>query len=245
LRAPGGMMEKLEKRIIEIRENINFLDERMNETYSAYEIAKDKKEDAEVNLEILNGQKKEIASKIFNKQFSKVSIVLMPLNFILFGYLTIINLNFDKMPLINCLTLILSGLFLSLVSGILLSIIVVKILKLIIPSDILFISIDKEIGRLKKEDKLVNKKIKSTSKLLEEYKNSEKEYADMYSSLCLKYNSSKELLDEIEDIYFDKTKSIISDLKTYNLYALLNSLSEDDREYIIDSIKNNFINCVK
>ena len=59
---------------------------------------------AEVNLEILNGQKKDISSKIFNKQLSKVSVVLMPLNFILFGYLTIINLNFDKMPLLNCLT---------------------------------------------------------------------------------------------------------------------------------------------
>ena len=51
-------MEKLEKKIIEIRENIDFLGERMNETYSAYESSKDKKEDAEVNLEILNGQKK-------------------------------------------------------------------------------------------------------------------------------------------------------------------------------------------
>ena len=238
-------MEKLEKRIIEIRENINFLDERMNETYSAYEIAKDKKEDAEVNLEILNGQKKDISSKIFNKQLSKVSVVLMPLNFILFGYLTIINLNFDKMPLLNCLTLILSGLFLSLVSGLILSVISVKILKFVIPSEILFISIDKDIRKLKKEDKLISKRIKNTTKLLKEYKSNEKEYAEMYSSLCLKYNSSKELLDEIESLYFDKTKTIVSDLKTHNLYNLLTSLSEDDREYIVDCIKNNFLNYTK
>ena len=33
-------MEKLEKRIIEIREKINFLNEEMNQMYSAYEIAK-------------------------------------------------------------------------------------------------------------------------------------------------------------------------------------------------------------
>ena len=59
-------MEKLEKRIIEIRENINFLNQEMNEMYSAYEIAKDKKEDAEVNLEILNNQKKGISSKILS-----------------------------------------------------------------------------------------------------------------------------------------------------------------------------------
>ena len=68
-------MEKLEKRIIEIREKINFLNEEMNQMYSAYEIAKDKKEDAEVNLEILNNQKKDISSKILNKQISKVSFV--------------------------------------------------------------------------------------------------------------------------------------------------------------------------
>lgn len=236
-------MEKLEKRIIEIRENINFLDERMNETYSAYEIAKDKKEDAEVNLEILNGQKKEIASKIFNKQLSKVSIVLMPLNFILFGYLTVINLDFNKIG--SCLVLILSALFLSLICGMVLSIIVLEILKFIIPSDILFISIDKDIAKLKREDKQINKKIKNTTKLLKEYKSNEKEYAEMYSSLCLKYNSSKELLDEVESIYFDKTKTIFKDLKTYNLYTLLNSLSEDDREYIVDCIKNNFLNYTK
>lgn len=236
-------MEKLEKRIIEIRENINFLDERMNETYSAYEIAKDKKEDAEVNLEILNGQKKEIASKIFNKQLSKVSVVLMPLNFILFGYLTIMNLDFNKVG--SSLLLILSALFLSLICGMVLSIIVLEILKFVIPSNVLFISIDKDIARLKKEDKQLSKKIKNTSKLLKEYKANEKEYAEMYSGLCLKYNSSKELLDEVESMYFDKTKTIVSDLKTYNLYTLLNSLSEDDREYIINSIKNNFLNYTK
>lgn len=236
-------MEKLEKRIIEIRENINFLDERMNETYSAYEIAKDKKEDAEVNLEILNGQKKEIASKIFNKQLSKVSVVLIPLNFILFGYLTIINLDFNKIG--NCLILILSALFLSLICGLVLSIIVLEILQFIIPSDVLFISIDKDIRKLKKESRQVSKKITNTSKLLKEYKANEKEFAEMYSGLCLKYNSNKELLDEVESLYFDKTKNIVSDLKTYNLYSLLNSLSEDDREYIVDCIKNNFLNYTK
>ena len=67
----------------------------------------------------------------------------------------------------------------------------------------------------------------------------------MYSGLCLKYNSNKELLDEVESLYFDKTKNIVSDLKTYNLYSLLNSLSEDDREYIVDCIKNNFLNYTK
>ena len=51
-------MEKLEKRIIEIRDDIQFLDEKMNKTYSDYEVAKDKREDAEVNLEILINQKK-------------------------------------------------------------------------------------------------------------------------------------------------------------------------------------------
>lgn len=236
-------MEKLEKRIIEIRENINFLDKRMNETYSAYEIAKDKKEDAEVNLEILNGQKKDIASKIFNKQLSKVSVVLVPLNFILFGYLTIINLDFNKIG--SSLGLILSALFLSLICGIVLSIIVLEILKFIIPSEVLFLSIDKDIEKLRREEKKINKKIKNTTKLLNKYKSSEKESAEMYSSLCMKYNSSKEQLDEVESMYFDKTKSIIKDLKTYNLYSLLNSLSEDDREYIVDCIKNNFLNYTK
>ena len=43
-------MEKLEKRIIEIRDDIQFLDEKMNKTYSDYEVAKDKREDAEVNI---------------------------------------------------------------------------------------------------------------------------------------------------------------------------------------------------
>ena len=44
-------MEKLEKRIIEIRENINFLNQEMNEMYSAYEIAKDKKISGYASLE--------------------------------------------------------------------------------------------------------------------------------------------------------------------------------------------------
>ena len=37
----------------------------------------------------------------------------------------------------------------------------------------------------------------------------------------------------------------VNDLKTHNLYNLLTSLSEDDREYIVDCIKNNFLNYTK
>ena len=63
--------------------------------------------------------------------------------------------------------------------------------------------------------------------------------------MCTKYNSSKELLDEIEGIYFDKTKNIIKELKTCNLYSMLCSLSDDDKAYIVDCIKNVFINYSK
>lgn len=238
-------MEKLEKKIIEIRENIDFLGERMNETYSAYESSKDKKEDAEVNLEILNGQKKVISSKIFNKQFSKISLVIVPLNFVLFGYIIVSSLNFEILSIIECFILILSSLFLSLISGFLLSFLILHFLRYFISSDILFISVDNDIKKLRKEYKVIEKKIRNTSKLLQEHKSNEKEYAELYSNLCTKYNSSKELLDEIEGIYFDKTKNIIKELKTCNLYSMLCSLSDDDKAYIVDCIKNVFINYSK
>lgn len=238
-------MEKLEKKIIEIRENIDFLGERMNETYSFYESSKDKREDAEVNLEILNDQKKDISYKIFSKQFSKISLVVIPLNFVLFGYLFIINLNFELFSFVECFIFIVSSLFLSLISGLLISFFVLHLLRFITSSDILFINIDNDIKKLKKEYKVIEKKIKNTSKLLHKHKINEKEYAELYSNLCTKYNSSKDLLDEIEGIYFDKTKNIINELKTYNLYSILNSLSDDDREYIVDCIKNIFLNYPK
>ena len=94
-------MEKLEKRIIEIRDDIQFLDEKMNKTYSDYEVAKDKREDAEVNLEILINQRKDIASKIIHKQISRVSLVFVPLNFIFFGYLTYTNINLNRTYIFN------------------------------------------------------------------------------------------------------------------------------------------------
>lgn len=237
-------MEKLERRIIEIRENINFLDEKMNQMYSAYEIAKDKKEDAEVNLEILNSQKKDISTKIHNKQISKVSIVLVPLNLVFFEYLVFTDIHFGKTLLLSNTLLIISMFFIGILCGYILSFIFVKILNSLISTDWIML-FDKDIKVLRKEERLLNKKIKNTSKLLKEYRSNEKEYAEKYSSLCTKYNSSKELLDEVESLYFDKTKLYINDLKTYSLYSLLTSLSEDDREYIVNSIKNNFLNYTK
>ena len=235
-------MEKLEKRIIEIRDDIQFLDEKMNKTYSDYEVAKDKREDAEVNLEILINQKKDIASKIVYKQISRVSLVFVPLNFIFFGYLTYTNINLNRTYIFNDIIMILSSIFLSVVSSYILSFIFVKIIKHFEHLDkIIFLS-SNEISNLFREERRVNKKIKSTNKSLKEYKSLEKENAELYSKLCLKYNSSKALLDEIETDYFDKTKLIKKELKTSSLYNLLNSLNEDDREYIVESIKNIFLN---
>ena len=237
-------MEKLEKRIIEIRENIKFLDEKMNKTYSDYEVAKDKREDAEVNLEILMNQKKEIASKILSKQISKVSLVFVPANLVLFGFVTYKNIRFGP-NIFNDIIMILSSIFLSFVCGYLLSYIVLKIIKHFdFLNNLIYLS-DKNIFELYKDEKKIVKKIKKTTKDLKEYKIDEKENAELYSKLCVKYNSSKSLLDEVESDYFDKTKFIKSELKTSNLYNLLNSLSEDDREYIVDSIKNNFLNYTK
>ena len=238
-------MEKLEKRIIEIREKINFLNEEMNQMYSAYEIAKDKKEDAEVNLEILNNQKKDISSKILNKQISKVSFVLVPLIFIILLNEIYIKINLSKLSLINDILLIISLLFLVLIISIFLSFIIVKILSKFNSSNTLFITIDNDIKKLKKEEKEINKKIKATTKILKEYKKIEKEYVSNYSQLCTKYNDSKAKLDEIENTYFNKTKKILNDLKTYNIYTTLNSLSKEDREYILKSINNNFLNYQK
>ena len=238
-------MEKLEKRIIEIREKINFLNEEMNQMYSAYEIAKDKKEDAEVNLEILNNQKKDISSKILNKQISKVSFVLMPLIFIILLNEIYIKINLSKLSLINDILLIISLLFLVLIISISLSFIIIKILSKFNSSNTLFITIDNDIKKLKKEEKEINKKIKATTKILKEYKKIEKEYVSNYSQLCTKYNDSKAKLDEIENTYFSKTKKILNDLKTYNIYTTLNSLSKEDREYILKSINNNFLNYQK
>lgn len=238
-------MEKLEKRIIEIREKINFLNEEMNQMYSAYEIAKDKKEDAEVNLEILNNQKKDISSKILNKQISKVSFVLVPLIFIILLNEIYIKINLSKLSLINDILLIISLLFLVLIISISLSFIIVKILSKFNSSNTLFITIDNDIKKLKKEEKEINKKIKATTKILKEYKKIEKEYVSNYSQLCTKYNDSKAKLDEIENTYFNKTKKILNDLKTYNIYTTLNSLSKEDREYILKSINNNFLNYQK
>ena len=212
-------MEKLEKRIIEIREKINFLNEEMNQMYSAYEIAKDKKEDAEVNLEILNNQKKDISSKILNKQISKVSFVLVPLIFIILLNEIYIKINLSKLSLINDILLIISLLFLVLIISIFLSFIIVKILSKFNSSNTLFITIDNDIKKLKKEEKEINKKIKATTKILKEYKKIEKEYVSNYSQLCTKYNDSKAKLDEIENTYFNKTKKILNDLKTYNIYT--------------------------
>ena len=235
-------MEKLEKRIIEIRDDIQFLDEKMNKSYSDYEVAKDKREDAEVNLEILINQRKDIASKIIHKQISRVSLVFVPLNFILFGYLTYTNINLNRTYIFNDIIMILSSIFLSVVSSYILSFIFVKIIKHFEHLDkIIFLS-SNEISNLFREERRVNKKIKSTNKSLKEYKSLEKENAELYSKLCLKYNSSKALLDEIETDYFDKTKLIKKELKTSSLYNLLNSLNEDDREYIVESIKNIFLN---
>lgn len=238
-------MEKLEKRIIEIREKINFLNEEMNQMYSAYEIAKDKKEDAEVNLEILNNQKKDISSKILNKQISKVSFVLVPLIFIILLNEIYIKINLSKLSLINDILLIISLLFIVLIISISLSFIIVKILSKFNSSNTLFITIDNDIKKLKKEEKEINKKIKATTKILKEYKKIEKEYVSNYSQLCTKYNDSKAKLDEIENTYFNKTKKILNDLKTYNIYTTLNSLSKEDREYILKSINNNFLNYQK
>lgn len=235
-------MEKLEKRIIEIRDDIQFLDEKMNKTYSDYEVAKDKREDAEVNLEILVNHKKEIASKIINKQISKVSLVFVPLNFILFGYLTYTNINISKTYVFNDIIMILSSIFLCLVCSYILSFIFVKIIKHFDLLDkLIFLSCD-DIVKLYREEKQLSKKIKSTNKALKEYRNNEKDNAEIYSKLCIKYNNSKALLDEMESDYFDKTKLIKQELKTSSLYNLLNSLNEDDKEYIVNSIRNNFLN---
>ena len=163
-------MEKLEKRIIEIRDDIQFLDEKMNKTYSDYEVAKDKREDAEVNLEILINQKKDIASKIIHKQISRVSLVFVPLNFILFGYLTYTNININKTYIFNDIIMILSSLFLSIVCSYILSFIFVKLIKRFNNLDkIVFLSSD-DIVNLFREEKRVSKKIKSTNKSLKEYK---------------------------------------------------------------------------
>lgn len=238
-------MEKLEKRIIEIRENINFLNQEMNEMYSAYEIAKDKKEDAEVNLEILNNQKKEISSKILSKQVSKVSFVLVPLIFSFLLNFLYFKIEFSKITIINAILLFSSIVFLVIILGALISFVIVKILNRIVSSDVLFISIDKDIRKYKKEERSLQRKINSATKILSEYKSIEKEYVSKYSELCTKYNSSKQKLDEIENTYFNKTKNILNDLKTYNIYSILNSLSIEDREYILQSIKNNFLNYQK
>ena len=238
-------MEKLEKRIIEIREKINFLNEEMNQMYSAYEIAKDKKEDAEVNLEILTNHKKEISSRILSKQVSKVSFVLMPPIFILLVKYLYEKININKLSILNDFLLIISVLFIVLIIGIIISYIIVKLLNRLLNTEALFISIDKEILNLKKEEKQINKKIKATTKILKEYKKIEKEYVSKYSELCTKYNNSKHQLDEIENTYFDNTKNILNELKTYNIYTTLNSLSKEDREYILNSIKNNFLNYQK
>ena len=235
-------MEKLEKRIIEIRDDIHYLDEKMNKTYSDYEVAKDKREDAEVNLEILVNHKKTVASKIINKQISKVSLVFVPLNLILFGYFTYTNINIDRMYIFNDIIMALSSIFLCLVCSYVLSYIFVKIIKHFQVLDKLIFLSNKDIADLYREEKKIIKKIKSTNKALKEYKDLEKDSAELYSSLCVKYNKSKALLDEMEADYFDKTKFIKNELKTYNLYNLLNSLKEDDREYIVNSIKNNFLN---
>lgn len=235
-------MEKLEKRIIEIRDDIQFLDEKMNKTYSDYEVAKDNREDAEVNLEILLNHKKEIASRIINKQISKVSLVFVPLNFILFGYLTYKNININKTYIFNDVIMILSSVFLSLICSYLLSFIFVKIIKHFNTLDkLVFLSCD-DIIKLYREEKKVSKKIRKTNKALKEFKELEKDSAELYSSLCIKYNDSKALLDEIETDYFDRTRLIKNELKTCNLYNLLNSLNEDDREYIVKSIETNFLN---
>lgn len=234
-------MEKLEKRIIEIRENIKFLDEKMNKTYSDYEVAKDKREDAEVNLEILMNQKKEIASKILSKQISKVSLVFVPANLVLFGFVAYKNIRFGP-NIFNDIIMILSSIFLCLICSYILSFIFLKIIKhFSILDRIIFLSCD-DIVHLYREEKKLGKKIKSTTKALKEYKELEKDSAELYSRLCIKYNDSKALLDEMEVDYFDKTKLIKQELKTSSLYNLLNSLKEDDREYIVNSIKNNFLN---
>lgn len=235
-------MEKLEKRIIEIRDDIQFLDEKMNKTYSDYEVAKDKREDAEVNLEILINQKKDIASKIIHKQISRVSLVFVPLNLILFGYLTYTNININKTYIFNDIIMILSSLFLSIVCSYVLSYISVKIIKHFQVLDKLIFLSNKDIVDLYREEKKIIKKLKSTNKALKEFKDLEKDSAELYSSLCVKYNKSKALLDDMEADYFDKTKFIKNELKTSSLYNLLNSLNEDDREYIVESIKNNFLN---
>ena len=238
-------MEKLEKRIIEIRDDIQFLDEKMNKTYSDYEVAKDKREDAEVNLEILCNQKKDVASKILSKQISKVSLVFVPLNFILFGYLTYRNININRTYIFNDIIMIFSSIFLSLVCSYLLSFIFVKIIKHFNNLDkLIFLSCD-DIIKLHREEKKVSKKIRKTNKALKEFKELEKDNAELYSKLCIKYNNSKSLLDEMESDYFDKTKLIKKELKTFNLYNLLNSLNEDDREYIVKSIETNFLNYTK
>jgi seryl-tRNA synthetase len=122
---------------------------------------------------------------------------------------------------------------------------IVKILCKFNSSNTLFITIDNDIKKLKKEEKEINKKIKATTKILKEYKKIEKEYVSNYSQLCTKYNDSKAKLDEIENTYFNKTKKILNDLKTYNIYTTLNSLSKEDREYILKSINNNFLNYQK
>ena len=108
----------------------------MNKTYSDYEVAKDKREDAEVNLEILINQKKDIASKIVYKQISRVSLVFVPLNFILFGYLTYTNININKTYIFNDIIMILSSLFLSIVCSYILSFTFVKHLS----SDVLYVA---------------------------------------------------------------------------------------------------------
>ena len=230
-------MEKLEQRIIEIRENINFLDEKMNKMYSAYEIARDKKEDAEVNLEILNSQKKDLSSKMLNKQISKVSLVLMPLILCLFGYICVLKVHFTSEELISNILLIIAGVFLCLLLGYLLSYAITKFLVYFTSSKLLFANLDDDILKINKEIKVINKKIRMTSKMLKEYKVNEKDCVEKYTSLCGKYNLSKKTLDEVENLYFDKTKSIISELKTYNLYNLIMSLSDEEKIKFINNIE--------
>ena len=74
-----------------------------------------------------------------------------------------------------------------------------------------------------------------------EYKVNEKDCVEKYTSLCGKYNLSKKTLDEVENLYFDKTKSIISELKTYNLYNLIMSLSDEEKLKFINNIETSII----
>ena len=85
-----------------------------------------------------------------------------------------------------------------------------------------FVLKDRNFICYKNNERNICNQISSSNFLLSSLRVDEKMYADEYSSLASEHNRNKILLDEVEGKYFEKAKTIISELKTYNLYTLLN-----------------------